>query len=243
MPCGATTSERYSVCRAVAGQHVEQVGEVGADVRVGGEQPEVLVQPGGLGVVVAGADVAVAADRAALLAHHQRGLAVRLQADHAVDDVAAGPLQRLGPADVGLLVEPGLDLDQHHDLLAGLGSVDERVDDRRVAAGAVEGLLDREHIRVGRGLLDEALHARGERLVRVVHEHVALPQGGEHALGRLVLGEPRRRRRHERRLLEVRAVHVVDLPERGEVEQPGDVEHVVLGHVDLLGRAGRAPAA
>jgi hypothetical protein len=45
----------------VAGEHVEQVGEVTADVRVGGEQPEVLVQAGGLVVVVAGADVRVPA--------------------------------------------------------------------------------------------------------------------------------------------------------------------------------------
>ena len=47
--------------------------------------------------------------------------------------------------------------------------VDQRVDDRRVTAGAVERLLDREHVRVGGRLLDECLHAGGERVVRVVH--------------------------------------------------------------------------
>ena len=103
----------------VAGERVEQVGEVGADHRVGGQHPDVLVQPGRLRVVVARADVAVPHDLAVLLAHHQCGLAVGLEADQAVDDVAAGPLQHPGPADVGDLVEPRLHLDQHHHLLAG----------------------------------------------------------------------------------------------------------------------------
>src|SRR5690625_5846985 len=48
--------------------------------------------------------------------------------------------------DVGLLVEAGLDLDDGEHLLAGLGRVDEGVDDRGVAGGAVERLLDREHV-------------------------------------------------------------------------------------------------
>ena len=148
---------------AVPRQHVEQVGQVGADLRVGGQQPVVLVEPGGARVVVAGADVCVPPDLVALLPDHQRGLAVRLQPDQAVDHVAAG-----------LLVEARLDLDEHHHLLAGLGGVDERVDDRRVAGGAVQRLLDGQHVRVGGGLLDEPLHARVERVVRVVYQDVAV---------------------------------------------------------------------
>ena len=186
-PCGATSSRRYAGLAAVPGQHVEQVGQVGADLGIGGEQAEVLVDAGRLRVVVAGADVAVPADLAALLAHHQRGLAVGLEPHQAVDDVAAGPLQHPGPADVGLLVEAGLHLDQHHDLLAGPGRVDQRVHDRGVAAGAVERLLDGQHVRVGGGLLDEALHAGGERVVRVVDQDVAVAQAGEDAARRLAL--------------------------------------------------------
>ena len=215
----------------VAGEHVEQVGDVRADARVGGEQADVLVEPRGLRVVVAGADVAVAADGRALLAHDQRHLAVRLQPDQAVDHVHARLLQRARPGDVGLLVEPRLDLDQRDDLLAGLGRVDQRVDDRRVAGGAVQRLLDREHLRVGRGLLDEPLHARGERVVRVVHEHVALAQRREDALRRLALAERRVRRRHERRVLQLLAVHAVQLAQAGQVEQAGHLDDV--GRVDV----------
>ncbi len=219
---------------AVPGEHVEQIGDVGAHLGVGGEHAEVLVQPGGLGVVVAGADVAVAPDLVALLAYDQSGLAVGLETDQAVDDVAAGPLQGARPGDVGHLVEARLHLDQHHHLLAGGGRVDQRVDDRRVARGAVQRLLDGQHVGVGRGLLDEALHAGGERVVGVVHQDVALPQPVEHAARHLAVGQLRMGGRDERAVLEVVAVALAEhLPERRQVEQAGHPQHVVTVHVEL----------
>ena len=67
------------LCPAVPGQVVEQRGDVLADRRIGGEQAVVLVDPGRGRVVVAGADVAVPAQRPVrLLAHDQRHLGVRL---------------------------------------------------------------------------------------------------------------------------------------------------------------------
>ena len=163
----------------VAREFVEQPGEVFADHVVVGQQPEVFVDAAGLGVVVAGSDVAVVLEPAALLADHERELAVGLQPDEAVDDVHAGSFEFAGPADVGLLVEPGLDLDEREHRLAGLGGVDERLDDRAVTARAVEGLLDGEHVRVERGLLEERLHTRRERLVGVVQQDVSARDGGE----------------------------------------------------------------
>ena len=67
----------------------------------------------------------------------------------------------------------------------------------------------------------------------MVHEHVALAQRGEHVGGLLALGQPRVRRRHERVLLEVGAVGVVQLPQRREVEQPGTAYDVVVGDLEL----------
>ena len=126
---GATSRRAVVAVLGVAGEVVEQVGDVGGDRRVDGEQPDVLVQPRGLRVVVAGPDVDVAAQAAVrLLPDDQRELAVGLQPDHAVHDMAAGVLERAGPLDVGLLVEAGRDLDDDEDLLAGLGGVDQRVD-------------------------------------------------------------------------------------------------------------------
>jgi hypothetical protein len=67
----------------------------------------------------------------------------------------------------------------------------------------------------------------------VVHEHVALAQRGEHALGHLALGEPRMGGRHVPAVLQVRSVHPVHLPERGQVEQPRHPEHRARAHVQL----------
>ena len=145
---------------AVAGEVVEQLGDVGADVDVAREDAEVLVEPGRLGVVVAGADVAVAAQLVAVVADDEHALGVGLQPDHAVHDVHAGALELLGPVDVGGLVEAGLELDEHGDLHAPLGGPDQAADDRAVAAGPVQRHLDRLHARVVGRLLDERLGAR-----------------------------------------------------------------------------------
>src|SRR5664279_2575036 len=72
---------------------VEQPGQVLADLWVAGEQPEVRIQAGGLGVVVAGTDVAVAAQPLGLLADHQGELRVGLEADDPVDHVDSGVLE------------------------------------------------------------------------------------------------------------------------------------------------------
>ena len=216
-------------------QVVEQVADVGADALVGGEQAEVLVHARGLGVVVAGTDVGVATDAVGLVADDQRELAVRLEPDQAVDDVAARLLELAGPTDVGLLVEAGLDLDEDQHLLAGLGGVDERVDDRRVTGGAVQRLLDGEHVRVGGGLLDEALHAGRERVVRVVQQDVAPRDRREH-VGRargLDLGEVAVRMRDERRVLQLGTVEVGDAVQAGQVERAGQVEDLARTDVEL----------
>ena len=71
----------------------------------------------------------------------------------------AGFLQLPRPVDVVRLVEPRPQLDDRRDLLAIAHGVHQRADDARVAAGAVKRLLDGQHVRVRRGLLEEIDHA------------------------------------------------------------------------------------
>ena len=190
---------------AVAGEVVEELGDVVAELVVDREHAEVLVEHRGLGVVVAGADVAVAADAVGLLAHDEQDLGVGLQADEAVHDVRAGLLQHPGPLDVGLLLEARLELDERHHLLARFGRLHERRDDAGlVAAGPVERLLDREHVRIARGLRDEGFDRGRERVVRVVEQHVAVADRPED-VDVVAAGERRRCLRRERRELELRA--------------------------------------
>ena len=218
-----------------AGEDVEEVGHVGADLVVAGQHAQVDVEARRLVVVVAGADVDVAPQPAALAADDERRLGVGLEADQAVGDVGAGALQRAGPDDVGPLVEAGLDLDHDDDLLAALGGLDERPDDGRVAARAVERHLDGQHVGVAGRLLDEALHGADERLVGVVDEQVAGADGGED-VGLLVLvvrQQPRRDDRVPGLALELGDVEVGDRLQRAQVEHAGDL-------VDVLGLEAQA---
>ncbi len=96
--------------------------------------------------------MAVAAQSVRFLTNHKAQLAVRLQADDAVHHVHARAFELTCPRDVGVFVETCLDLNQGEHLLAGMGRVDERVDDRRVAGRTVQRLLDGQHLRIGRRL-------------------------------------------------------------------------------------------
>ena len=159
-------------------------------VAVGGHEAEVGVEARGLVVVVAGAEVHVAPDAVLRAPHHQADLGVGLVAADAVDDVGPRLLQAARPADVRLLVEAGHQLHEDRDLLALLGGAHQRLHHRRVAARAVERLLDGQHVGVVGGPGEEG-HHRLERLVGVVEEDVALLQELEEPLhlGRLQHGQ------------------------------------------------------
>jgi hypothetical protein len=161
------------------GEEVEERDDVVRDRRVGGEQADVFVELRGSGVVVAGGDVRVAGHPGFLLAHDQRRLAVRLEAGNTEDDVRADLLEFPGPVQVACLVEPGVELDHARDLLPRLGGPDQRLHERCVVADAIDRHLDRDRQRVVGRLADEPFHARVEAVVRLVQDHVGLPDGGE----------------------------------------------------------------
>ena len=80
--------------------------------------------------------------------------------------MAARFLEHLCPDNVIFLVKARLYLDQHRDLLAVIRCLGERLNNGRVAAHAVQGLLDGEHVRVLRRFLNE-VHDRVKGLVGV----------------------------------------------------------------------------
>ena len=157
----------------IAGDVVEHPRRVAPDRRLGGEVGEVGVDARRDRVVVAGSGVHIGREVAALAAHHHRELGVGLQFDEAVDDLHAGAFEVARPADVGFLVEPRLQLDQGGDGFAGFGGLRQRAHDRRIVRGAVQRLLDRDHVGIARGLLQE-LHDHVERFIGVVDNQVFL---------------------------------------------------------------------
>ena len=108
---------------ADAGQQVEEVGGVLAELRAAGEQAEVGVELRGGGVVIAGGQVDVAADVVAFAPHDQAALGVDLVADQAVDHMHAGFLQLARPLDVVGLVEARAQFHHGGHLLAVLHRV------------------------------------------------------------------------------------------------------------------------
>ena len=160
-----------------------------------GEQADVGVEAGGDGVVVAGAEMGVAADDAVgVAADEQRELAVGLEAEDAVVDADAGVLELARPADVGVLVEAGHELDDDGDVLA-LAGLGEGAEDGGVLAGAVERLLHGDDGGIEGGGLDE-LFDGGVGVEGVVEHEVLLAQlveevgavGAELVLAGLELG-------------------------------------------------------
>ena len=178
-PNGATKSFRNCMRPSESRQMVEEIGHVRGDLGVGGEQSVILVASCGEGVVVAGAEVDIPAELPAFTAHDERRLCVDLEIWKPVDDVDAGLLERARPADVAVLVEACLELDQRHALLSSLRGLDERRHHRRVLARPVERRLERDDRRVARRCLEEGFEARHERVEWVMDEDVAAPDLGE----------------------------------------------------------------
>ena len=125
-------------------------------------------------MVVAGADVGVAAQPVPVPADHEDHLAVGLQADHAVGDMHARLLQAGGPLDVVLLVKAGLQLQHHRHLLAVPRRSDERLDHPGTARGPVQGHLDRPHLGVTARFAQKPFHRGDKGLVGMLDEHRAV---------------------------------------------------------------------
>ena len=173
----------------VAGDEVENPRHVAPNSGVAGEERQVGVDARGHRMVIAGADMDVGGERGALAADHQRQLGVGFQLDESEHDLHAGAFEVARPADIGLLVEARLELDQRGDRFAGLGGFGQRLDDRGIGRGAIERLLDGDDVGIARRLLQE-IHHHVERFEGMVDDEILLPDRGEaiaaviaHALG------------------------------------------------------------
>src|SRR5262249_16013770 len=143
-----------------------------AEIRVAREEAEVGVNARRLGIVIAGPQVDVAANAVVFAADDQGHLAVRLETGKAEDDVDARFFEGTGPDNVSFLVEASTQLYDGRYLLAVVGGALQGGDDRRIAAGPVERLLDGQHALVVGGGLDEVDDV-AERFVRMVNQDIA----------------------------------------------------------------------
>ncbi len=173
----------------LAGQMQEDLIEIGCQRLIGGQVAQVGIQARRPRVVVAGRQVRVALELPVFSPGDQQHLGVCLQTHHTIDHLGTDRLQTLGIADVGFFIKPCLELHHRGDLLAPPDGFAKQLHELRLGAGAVDGLLDGQHIRVLDRFPQESQH-RIEALVRLVDQDVALLQPLEKRLPRCQLDGP-----------------------------------------------------
>ena len=125
-------------------------------------------------MVIPSPHVGVAPNAFALAADDQHRLRMRLKSGHAIDNIHPGLAHHTRPLDIRRLVETRLQLDDGRHLLPIPCRCDQCLHNRRVGTGAVERLLDRQHLGILRRLGQKIDH-RLEAVIRMVQQDVALP--------------------------------------------------------------------
>jgi len=161
-----------------AGEDVKEGGCFGSEGGAGSEQAKVGVEAGRAGMVVAGAEMEVGAEMVFLPADDEEHLAMGFQADEAIDHVNAGFLHLFGPGDVVGFIKAGLEFNKNGHLFFVVSGGDQSIEDRGIAAGAVQGHFDGEYRGIGGGVLEEGDDG-GEAFVGMVEQDVPLADGLE----------------------------------------------------------------
>ena len=145
----------------------------------------------------------------AFAAGNHAGLRVDFVADEAVNDVHAVFFKAPRPLDIVRLIEARAQLDDGRDLLPVVHGIFQRTDDARVAARAIQGLFDGQHVRIRRRLLQK-IHDAVEILVGMMQQDIALANGREQirfAAQRRGDGRDKRRITQLRRMIPLRKRH------------------------------------
>ena len=167
----------------------------------------------------------VASDAVLVLAHDQRHLRVNFVTHQPVHHVHAGLFQLPGPFYIVRFVEPRAQFNYVGHLLAVPYRLHERADDARVAAGAIQGLFDRQHICVLGGLVQK-IDDTAEVFVRMMQQNIPLANGGEEVFP---TAQAHRHRRDKRRVPLFRGVVAfVNLHKPCRIQRPVDGVQVAL---------------
>ena len=143
-----------------------------------------------------------------------------LQIEEAEHDVHARPFKLPGPAHIVRLVEAGFQLDQRGHVFPVFGGLNQRPRDGRIAARAIERLLDGQHAWVVRRPADE-IDDRIECIVGMVQQDIALRNQRKE----IVAPPPNaaRQLRRKRRIAKMIAVgDLRQLHQCRQIERPGD---------------------
>ena len=136
-----------------------------------GKQTEVCVNTGGARVIIPCPEMDIMPESIGIAPDDKQRFAVRFQPNYAIDDVGAGFFEPPRPLDIHRLIEAGAQFHDRGDLFSCLRRINQRLNDRRIAAGTIESDLDCQHLRVGCRFLDEFDNLI-KAVVRMMQQHV-----------------------------------------------------------------------
>src|SRR5690606_21060380 len=129
----------------ITGDEVEDLRHVPRDGGIAGEEGQVRIGARCDRMIVARSEVHIVAQPSVLAAHNQRHLGVGFQFQEAEHHLHARAFEVARPADVGLLVEASLQLDERGDRLAGFSGVYQGPHYGTVVGRPIKRLLDCDH--------------------------------------------------------------------------------------------------
>ena len=139
------------------------------------------------------------------------------QSGNAIHHMGAGFRQFPGTADIVFFIKTGFDLKQDRDLLSVPCGFYQRIHNGRVAADAIQSLLDRQHIRILRRFFQQP-HHRIEGFVGMVdHQGAAAPDIFDHAQIGI---DPQRRKGRHGIIGQFRHLQGCQFPEIFQVQRP-----------------------
>src|SRR5579863_1274655 len=118
-------------------------------------------------MVVASTDMRIATETVVVLSDYQDRLAMSLETYNSISDMDAKGLKTLRKPNVSRLVKARLQLYRDRYLLSVARGITQVSDDLRVVRSAIQGHLDRAHLRIIGGLAQEALDRGRERFIRM----------------------------------------------------------------------------
>src|SRR6202047_2553757 len=216
----------------IAGDIIKDTRDIAADYRIGGKERNVGIDLRRHRMVIAGADMTIGDEGACFTAHDHRQFSVCLQFDEAEHHLRAGAFEIARPANVGGLVEARLELDEGGHRLAGFRRLDQGAHDRTVGGGAIERLLNRDDLGIGRRLIEELDH-HVEGFVRVVDDEILLFDREETVAA--IIANTLRKARIIRLELEVRPVETDKFGTAVQGQHPLQDKNLVSHDIEFLG--------
>ena len=162
----------------------KKTANVAGQFVIGCKQTVIGIELRRLLVVVSRTDIGVKEGLALHPFFNQAKLGVHFQSGHAENDFDAFFHQSVGPVNVRLFIETGLQFHNCRHLLSVLRGVNQRIYHHRVFCQTIQRDLNAPHMRIN-GRFRQKVDEYGETLIRIMKDKVLFVEVGKYALVRI----------------------------------------------------------